>query len=179
MPDFTKFASCSRRDLAAAPNKTLQVNRRRKLLLTGAIALLAAACSSPPKPPKPTVVALSVEAAANVNPDIRGRPSPVVLKIFELKSAASFERADFFALFDRERETLGTELVARDEMVLKPGDRITQNRKPAAETQFIGLVAGFRDLERAQWRLTIPVVAAQSHSVAVQLEAARISLKGK
>lgn len=129
--------------------------------------------------PKPVVAKLTIEAAASVNPDQRGRPSPVALKLFELKSLTSFERADFFALFDRERETLGTELVGRDEMVLRPGDRITQERKLGPDVRFIGVLVGYRDLERSQWRLSIPVDTLRSRPVVIQVDAARVALKGK
>ncbi|MBS1135067.1 MAG: type secretion system-associated lipoprotein [Burkholderiaceae bacterium] len=83
--------------------------RREFLRLAGAagVAVLTGCGSAP----KPVVVKLTIEASADANPDTRGRPSPVTVKLFELKSSASFEKADFFSLFDRERETLGPELV--------------------------------------------------------------------
>jgi len=122
---------------------------------------------------------LTLEAALNVNPDQRGRPSPVALKLFELKSVAGFDKADFFALFDKERETLGQELVAREEFLLKPGDRIVQSRKLAPETQYVGFIAGFRDLERAQWRLAVSADTVGKGPVNLQLESTRIGLKGR
>jgi len=151
----------------------------RRGLLAAACVIGAAKVAGCASSPKPVVAKLTIEAAASVNPDQRGRPSPVALKLFELKSLSNFERADFFSLFDRERETLGPELVARDEMVLKPGDRITQERKLAPEVRFIGVLVGYRDLERSQWRLSIPVEALRDQPVVVQLDAARVALKGK
>jgi type VI secretion system protein VasD len=150
---------------------------RRKLLFAAwAVGLTLAGCASGPKP---LAVTLTIEAAPGVNPDQRGRPSPVALKLFELKSLTNFERADFFSLFDRDRETLGPELVARDEMVIKPGDRIVQERKLAPEVRFIGVLVGYRDLERSQWRLSIPVETARNAPLVIQLDAARVALKGK
>ena len=151
---------------------------RRWLLSAACVSglTLLAGCASAPK----TIVAkFAIEAASDVNPDQRGRPSPVALKLFELKSLTSFERADFFSLFDRERETLGPELVARDEMVLKPGDRLMQERKLAPEVRFIGVLVGYRDLERSQWRLSIPVETMTRQPVVIQLDAARVALKGR
>lgn len=124
-------------------------------------------------------VDVTIDAARDLNPDARGRPSPVALKLFELKSLTAFERADFFSLFDRERETLGAELVARDDFVVKPGDHLTQERKVAKETRFLGLLVGYRDLERAQWRLAIPIEQARANPLLIQLDATRVSLKGK
>lgn len=152
--------------------------RRRGLLLAagGFAVAFASGCASAPKP---LLARLSIEAAPGLNPDLRGRPSPLAVKILELKTLTAFERADFFSLFDRERETLGAELVARDEVVLKPGDRIIQERKLAPDVKFIGVLAGFRDLERSQWRLAIPVETLRSQPVFIQVDANRVAMKGK
>jgi type VI secretion system protein VasD len=122
-------------------------------------------------------VKVTLEASTDLNPDQRGRPSPVTVKLFELKSLASFDKADFFSLFDRERETLGAELVGRDELVLKPGQQISQERKLAPEVQFIGIMVGYRDLERAQWRMSIPVAKVRSQPLIIQVGALRVALK--
>lgn len=149
---------------------------RRKLIFAACIAGgMLSSCASAPKP---VTVKLTIEAGSDINPDPRGRPSPVALKLFELKSAANFENADFFSLFDHERETLGPELVARDELVLKPGDRVTQERKVAPEVRFIGVLVGFRDLERSQWRLSVPMEVARRQPLLIQLDAARVTFKG-
>lgn len=148
---------------------------RRRLLVAGVACALAGCASSAPKP---VVVKLTMQATPNVNPDQRGRPSPVSLKLFELKSLSSFERADFFSLFDRERETLGPELVARDEFVMKPGDKIAQERKVPPDAKFLGVVVGYRDLERSQWRLSIPIEAAKG-PLTIEVDANRVALKGK
>ena len=152
---------------------------RRSVLLKLSAALVLAACASAPPPPKPIVVKLTMQAAPGINPDQRGRPSPVALKLFELKSLATFERSDFFSLFDRERETLGAELVARDEFVIKPGDRIVQERKLSPDTKFIGIVVGYRDLERSQWRLSIPAEVASAQPLIIEVDANRVAQKGK
>jgi len=149
---------------------------RRELLLAAVVASLAAlaGCSSAPKP---IVAKLTLEATKDLNPDQRGRPSPATVKLFDLKSSATFEKADFFSLFDRERETLGPELVSRDDLVLKPGDRIVQERKLAPEVQFIGVLVGYRDLERSQWRLVIPIATVRSKPATIDVGALRVSLK--
>lgn len=151
----------------------LRPTRRELVLAAGAVGLASlVGCASAPKP---VVVKMTLQASADVNPDQRGRPSPVSVKLFELKSLAAFEKADFFSLFDRERETLGAELVGRDELVLKPGDRVVQERKLAPDVQFIGVLAGFRDLERSQWRLAFPVTTARQ-PVVIQVSAQRVAL---
>jgi type VI secretion system protein VasD len=139
--------------------------------------MLVVACASPPKPPPPpppTIVQASVEALANVNPDARGRPSPVVVKFYELKSLAVFDSADFFSLFERDREILGAELVAREEFQLVPGDRRTFERTLQPDTRYLGVVAAFRDLERSVWRAAVPVTPHKTVPLAIQLDAHKV-----
>ncbi len=64
--------------------------------------------SSPPRL-RPTLV-----VAQDVNPDRAGRPSPIVVRIYQLKEEGAFNNADYFALMDKEQETLGASLVSRE-----------------------------------------------------------------
>ena len=137
--------------------------------------VLLVACASPPKPPPPpTIVQASVEALANVNPDARGRPSPVVVKFYELKSLAVFDSADFFSLFERDREILGAELVAREEFQLVPGAKRTFERTLQPDTRYLGVVAAFRDLERSTWRATVPVAPNKTVPLTIKLDAQNV-----
>jgi type VI secretion system protein VasD len=99
----------------------------------------------------------SIMAAPTTNPDLRGRPSPIVVRVYELKSLAAFDSADFFSLFDKEAETLGSDLVGREEYDLRPAETRPYRRQLQPDTKFIGVVAAFRDLENSRWRQAAPV----------------------
>ena len=111
---------------------------------------------APPPPPKPTIFQVHLTVAPNANPDARGRSSPVVARLFELKSLASFENADFVSLFERDKESLGNDLVTKEELVLQPGESRKFTRELHAETRFVAVVAGYRDIERSRWRASLP-----------------------
>ena len=115
---------------------------------------LAACASSPPPPPKPTIAHATIDVQADVNPDARGRPSPVVLRLYELKAYGAFRDADFFALFDRDQQTLGADLVAKEEFRLEPRDKRQFDRKLQSETRYLGVVAAYRD--RSQGACSAP-----------------------
>src|SRR5262245_12884012 len=118
-----------------------------------AIAMLAslAACAS--GPPKATKARMTVLAQADVNPDATGRPSPVVVRVYQLQQDAKFANADFFALFDDEQQALGADLLARDEITLAPGERKEVQVEVKGEAKFLGAVAAFRDIRNSQWRV--------------------------
>lgn len=158
---------------------TEPIASRRAALALSVVALALASCKSPPKPPPPpppTAVQAAIVAGPEVNPDRGGRPSPIVLKVFELKSLAAFERADFFSLFDKDRDTLGAELLAREEFSLRPGGRDALAREVQADTRFIGVVAGFRDLERSTWRASIALPRHQLTAFSIRLDRHAVSI---
>jgi type VI secretion system protein VasD len=120
------------------------------------IALLAlASCASHnPNERVPTRTLLS--AGQDVNPDINGRPSPVVLRIYQLRGDAEFAKADFSGLFLREKEALGGSLIDVEEFALHPGENLETRLPMSGDTRFIAAAAGFRDVGNAQWRTLQP-----------------------
>lgn len=135
--------------------------------------LLAVGCAS--GPPKPPSIAGSVVASPALNLDVRQRASPVVLRLYELKSAALFETADFVSLFDKDQATLAGEMLGREELVMQPGEtRAIAARPLSPDAKFIGVMAAFRDLERARWRAVVPVIPARTNVLLIQLDASAV-----
>lgn len=140
-----------------------------------ALLCMLAACAS--GPPKPAVMQADITAAADVNPDARGRASPIVIRLFELKNLGAFQSADFFSLQDRDKEALGGELLAKEEFILHPGEKKHLDRPLQAETRYVAVVAAFRDLEKSSWRASIPVRASQAMPVSISLRSHDISMR--
>jgi type VI secretion system protein VasD len=150
--------------------------RRCSVALVASIAVGAASISCGKAPPPPPVVPpavppaitivapveakitapMTVAASADANPDAAGRPSPIVVRVYQLKTDATFTTAEFFALFDEEQKVLGQELISRDEFVLAPAERRTIEVALAGETRFVGAIAAFRDIRNSQWRMLLP-----------------------
>jgi type VI secretion system protein VasD len=145
-------------------------NRRHCLqacLLAAISALGLAACGS--SPPRPTLVQAQIVAEPGINPNAAGQPSPLVVRLYELKTTGNFEGADFFTLFDKEAETLGPDLLAREELDVRPGTQRTVQRTAAPDTQYLGVVGAFRDLDRARWRAAYPLQQGKTNSLLVRL----------
>lgn len=134
----------------------------------GLLGLMMAGCSSAPKVAS---LAGSIQAAADINPSVSQRPSPLLLRVYELKSAASFNQADFMALYQSDSATLGADLVSREEFTLQPGESRPYNKKLGPETRFLAVFAGFRHLEKARWRVAVPVEAGRAQKVLIRAEA--------
>jgi type VI secretion system protein VasD len=130
-----------------------------------AAALLLAACAGAPKPASVTG---TVQASAEVNPSASNRPSPLLVRIYELKSAAGFNAADFMSLYQRDQAQLAADMVAKEEFVLAPGETKTFAKTLAPDTRFIGVVAAYRDIEHAKWRSVVPVQPNQPQKLTVK-----------
>jgi type VI secretion system protein VasD len=138
---------------------------------------LAAACAgahcgkAPPPPPTPppaapvtiaappeakVKAAMTIAANADVNPDAGGRPSPVVVRVYQLKADAAFRDADFFVLYKDEQKALGPELITRDEFILAPTESRTLDVTLSPDARFVGAIAAFRDIRNAEWRSIVP-----------------------
>ncbi|HEX2830684.1 MAG TPA: type VI secretion system lipoprotein TssJ [Burkholderiales bacterium] len=142
-----------------------------------AVVVAPAAAPQPPAPPKPSVAELSFVIDPNVNPDATGRPSPVVVRIYELKSLAAFNRADFFSLYEKDREQLGPDLVNRDELPLMPGAKPQAITTLKSETRYVGIVAAFRDIERARWRASTPIFVNQTTRMEIKLDRNEVAIR--
>lgn len=137
------------------------------LVRAAALLALLAACGGPPKVP-PTTVAGSVVAVAGVNPSVSGRPSPLLLRVYELKTATVFAAADFVSLYQRDQAELGADLVGREEIMLAPGESRPIHRTLAPETRFLAVFAAYRDVEHARWRAVLAVRPGQAQRVTIR-----------
>jgi len=156
------------------------IGRRR--LLTAAVSLASplaiwplVGCKSAPPPPPPASVSGRITAVAGLNPSVTQRPSPLRLRLYELKSPTSFNQADFMALYQSDQATLGPDMVAREEFVLQPGEARPYAKTLAPETRYIGIVAIYRDLERATWRTLVPVQAAKAQTLQIRADSLAVS----
>jgi type VI secretion system protein VasD len=144
----------------------------RRLLLATPAAL--AACAAPPPPPP--VLDLQIFGGADQNPDPSGKPLSVAVHVYELANTAKFERADVFALIEREKQTLGADSPASEELVIAPGETrgITHPLKP--DVAFVGIAVLFRDIDRAAWRAVAPVAAHGTTRLVVHVNGIKATL---
>ena len=141
-----------------------------------AIAGLTTGCSSPPKPPPPTTVALRISADADVNPDARGRASPLTMRVYALKTSSLFDAADFFTLLEKDQATLGGELVRREELLLNPGQSRVLNLTLPDDVRVLAFMAAYRDLDRARWRDTSAVMAHKAQTLQLRCAARQLNV---
>ncbi len=126
---------------------------RDRLLPALAATLALSACATSRNNTDTWPLRTWLSASKDVNPDASGRPSPVVVKVFELRTDTEFKGAEFFALYEREKETLAATLLASQEYVLQPGETRDLQMQFPRDARYVGVVAAYRDLRVATWRV--------------------------
>lgn len=160
--------------------RSLLLPTRRSLLAglaVGAGAPLVVACSSGPPAAKTTSLEFGIEADQEINANANGDPSPIVLRVYELKTKNAFEQASFFELLDSDTAKLGADLVAKREFEVKPGEKSSVKRDSPAEAKHIGVIAGFRQIEVAQWRSLVDIVPDRDNAFLITVRALAVKIE--
>ena len=143
---------------------------RMKSFTLLALLLMSSACSTLSPNSRLTKLDLELSASERLNPDLDGRPSPIVLRLLELKTPVAFENADFFALYERAKETLAPDLVASEELELRPGEKRELKLATQDGSRYVGVLAAYRDLPESQWRYVVKLTPVQLTQARLRLE---------
>jgi len=105
-----------------------------------------------------TDLRLNFDVSANVNPDDLQKPSPVIVRMYELKSADVFQGANFIDLYEDDKNVLAQDLVAVQRLkYLKPSEQRVENFVLSKDTKFIGLFVEFLKYQDAKYKIVVPV----------------------
>lgn len=108
--------------------------------------------------PKLTTLKLDFTAREAINPDERGHPLSVVVRVYQLHDGKAFARASYAQLLSQDREVLGDEMLARHDLLLRPGASTSLNAVVEPNTSQIAVVALFRQpAASGNWRVSMPV----------------------
>jgi type VI secretion system protein VasD len=133
--------------------------------------------------PDPTVVEATIRVAKDVNPDMRDRPSPIKVRFYLLSSSNVLQSANFFELKDQDRELLSNDLRLREERVFRPGaEESLELRIPAEDADedervFLGVIAGYWELDDAQWRAVEEIEVRETTAVRIDIGRAAVTIK--
>jgi len=147
---------------------------RRSASALAVLPLLVSCAGSSGKDQPAQTARIDVVAAPTLNPTEDGRPSPVVVKLYELTSRGDFERARFAELAD-DKPPL-PDLVARTTLVLQPGERVTVEREIDRRARAVGVVAGFQRIDEARWRASIDLARAPTLVLSIDIGAQTVAL---
>lgn len=136
-----------------------------------AVLLTLSGCSSWSPYSDTTKLDLSLMGSEKLNPDINGRPSPIVVRLIELKHPVAFENADFFSLYQQPKDILSQDLVSTEELELRPGENRELKLTVQPGSRYVGVLAAYRDLPESSWRYVITLQPEDINHVALNLDA--------
>lgn len=106
-----------------------------------------------------TDLEIKFKVDSDVNPDDDKKPSPLFVRMYQLKSTKMFSRANFIDLYEKDKEVLGADMISKQILRrVKPGESRNENFVLNKKTRFIGLYAEFLQYKKASFKLLIPVV---------------------
>lgn len=113
------------------------------LLLLAGLQLIA--CGGP-------MVRVDLAATPTLNPDLKGDPLPVVVRVYQLTDKGAFESATFDQLWKSDQAVLGKTLLTRNEVIINPGSKSKVELDRNEKTRYVGVVAIFRNPVEQKWR---------------------------
>lgn len=145
-------------------------SRSCKGALVVVTALVLAACAGKEEPPEPQPVTGRILVMPGLNPNAEGRPSPVTVRLYQLRDREAFLEAALQELVMQDTDALGAALLSRDSFELCPVEMgvtdvsaggvpcqgeeriVTQVFSP--EARYLAVMAEFFDVRdpTAQWR---------------------------
>lgn len=117
-------------------------------------------------------------AQPSLNPDINQRPSPIQVKIYELSSRTTFDNLNFEDSFTQGETLLSKELVSSANYTLQPDETIRHKVMLQPETNYIAIIAAYRDIDNAKWKFVYEI-SPHSHSKHTVTLSKLAILKGK
>jgi type VI secretion system protein VasD len=122
---------------------------------------------------------LTFEAEADINPDDNKRPAPLFVRMYELKSDKQFNMANFIDLYERDKEVLGADMIAKQRLKrIAPGETRKEEYVLDTQTRFVGLFAEFSQYKDASFKVIIPVAPTNvvASSVVVTISGNRVNV---
>jgi len=100
---------------------------------------------------------IDLAGRSSLNASGGGQSLSTVVRVYQLKTAQSFEQLSYAQLQENDRELLKADLLAASDAVLKPEAAVSIVEPMHEDAQFVGVVGFFRDTGKdAVWKLVIP-----------------------
>jgi type VI secretion system protein VasD len=121
----------------------------------GSFSLLTACTTVPAAAPKPCdvqIVTLNIYAADNINPNDKGNPRPVVVKLYQLKGDVRMENATYDEILLKDKETLGEDFAKVDDVEIFPNDLVQVKFERIKDASVLAGVALFHGPKGTSWK---------------------------
>lgn len=98
-----------------------------------------------------------ITASHDINPNINGQPSPVLVRVYQLSNNVNFNNASYDALFDNEHSALGAEFISINEYLVHPNTSNPVQLQISKNVKYLGVAVGYRSIDMVNWRAVVAV----------------------
>lgn len=98
------------------------------------------------------MVRVGISSNSTLNPDRKGVPLPVVVRVYQLNDKGAFESATFNQIWKNDEGILGGTLLTRNELILNPASKNKVELDRHEQAKYVGIVAVFRNPVDRKWR---------------------------
>ncbi len=119
----------------------------KKTIMLTALVFLLGACNE-----LPVKIRANIVADTTVNPNVANRASPVELRIYHLRNAERFNKAGYFSLLNYDKRLLGSDLIRKEAMIVRPGQKIPYKTDADKNTRYLAVFAAYRVHSRPYWK---------------------------
>ncbi len=98
------------------------------------------------------VANMTLNAANYLNPDVYGKAAPIMVTFYQIKTPMGFQAANYFNLTTKPQSVLQDNLVDKHTVEVRPGESINYKMTMPKSVRYIGVVAGYRNINQAQWK---------------------------
>jgi type VI secretion system protein VasD len=123
-------------------------------------------------------LSIQLTAASDVNPDGTGAPEPLRVRVLQLAATGTLSQSDFFMFDANPANVLGPDLLAADDIVLRPDQKVTITPEAKPGIKFIGIVGAYYAIDKARWRAWNPIKPNTMNKLVVECKAADIVITG-
>jgi type VI secretion system VasD/TssJ family lipoprotein len=81
----------------------------------------------------------------------------LALRVYVLRDASGFEKASFDSLYDDDEATLGSNVLVRESLHLRPGEVRELALELSGDARAVAVFGAFREIEHSQWRAILPL----------------------
>lgn len=119
---------------------------------------------------------LAIQAERVLNTDRQQASASLALRVYVLRDGQAIQRASFDALYDNDEAALGSALLKREVVHLRPGETKELTLPIGEDARVVAVVAAYRELDRAQWRAVLPLPADDLPPARLSAQARQVQL---
>ncbi|AJJ09477.1 type VI secretion lipofamily protein [Yersinia rohdei] len=131
------------------------LNRMTQHFVVVLITLLVMACSSTPQPEAVEKLMVELTTTKNINPNNKGVANPLRIWVYSLENADEFKSSDFFTITEENTPSLKEQMAKVYDGIMLPNETKKIELTPNSEITAIGVVAAYREIEQADWKVVI------------------------